>query len=110
VSPSDTGAAGDETRPCRRSDRSWGHHDLERLAVVHRAVAGAGDASFRAVDRDAEVHDLLDCFHLAVVTHNNDAVPEADVAVVEDEVAAWRPVADVSDRRVVSVGRTGLSG
>jgi hypothetical protein len=36
----------------------------------------------------------------------HDAVPEPDVAVVEDEVAIWGPVADVSDHRVVSLGRT----
>jgi hypothetical protein len=44
--------------------------------------------SFRPADRDAEVPALtLDCLYLAVdFTDRNDAVPEADVAVVEDEV------------------------
>jgi hypothetical protein len=31
---------------------------------------------------------------------------QSDVAVVEDEVAIWGPIADVSDHRVVSLRRT----
>jgi hypothetical protein len=48
------------------------------------AAGDAGDASFCLADRDAEVPALaLDCVRCAVeFTETNDAVPEADVAVV----------------------------
>src|SRR5215218_3009468 len=68
----------------------------------------ASDTSFRAFDCDTEVVALaLNRVHLAVeFADPHDAVPEPDVAVVEDEVAVWGPVADVSDYRVVSLRRT----
>ena len=63
----------------------------------------------RAFDRDAEVVALaLDWVHLAVeLADAHDAVEERGVAVVvEDEVAAGHPVADVSGGGIVSFGRT----
>jgi hypothetical protein len=50
--------------------------DVERLAVVHRAVANASKGSFRPADRVADVLALtLDCLYLAVdFTDRNDAV------------------------------------
>ena len=63
----------------------------------------------RAFDRDAEVVALaLDWVHLAVeLADAHDAVEERGVAVVvEDEVAAGRPVADVSGGGIVPFGRT----
>src|SRR5215216_3974962 len=91
-----------EDLPRRWSLFREGDHAKARL---HQSASAndASDASFRALDCDAEVVALaLDRVHLAVeFADPHDAVPEADVAVVEDEVAVWGPVADVSDRRVV---------
>jgi hypothetical protein len=59
-------------------------------------------------DGDAEVLALpLDCVHVAVERADpDDPVEERGLAVVvEDEVAAWRPVPDVSGGGIVSFGR-----
>src|SRR5437773_4840854 len=60
------------------------------------------------LDRDGEVLALaLDRVHRAVeLADPDDAVEERGVAVVvEDQVAAWRPVADVSGGGIVPLGR-----
>src|SRR5215213_8279989 len=89
-----------QTRPAvvlvrQLEGQAGGYHSLRR-------------GGLRAFDCDAEVVALaLDRVHLAVeFADPHDAVPEPDVAVVEDEVAVWGPVVDVSDHRVVSLGRT----
>ena len=79
-----------EDLPRRWSLFREGDHAKARL---HQSASAndASDASFRALDCDAEVVALaLDRVHLAVeFADPHDAVPEADVAVVEDEVAVW---------------------
>jgi hypothetical protein len=67
-----------------------------------------GRALFIPFDRNAEVLALaLDRVHVAVeLADPDDPVEERGVAVVvEDEVAAWRPVPDVSGGGVVPFGR-----
>src|SRR5918994_2779864 len=90
------------------SQGSPGESSQGRRPFQSASANDASDASFRAFDCDAEVVALaLDRVHLAVeFADPHDAVPEPDVAVVEDEVAVWGPVADVSDYRVVSLGHT----
>jgi len=59
-------------------------------------------------DGDAEILALpLDCVHVAVeLADPDDPVEERGLAVVvEDEVAAWRPVPDVSGGGIVPFGR-----
>src|SRR5215203_3255343 len=74
-------------------------------APAHGLIRTPCSAPF---DRDGEVLALaLDRVHLAVEPADpDDAVEERGVAVVvEDQVAAWRPVADVSGGGIVPFGR-----
>ena len=75
---------GRRSTPCQCSSQG-------RRPCRSASANDASDASFRAFDCDAEVVALaLDRVHLAVeFADPHDAVPEADVAVVEDEVAVW---------------------
>jgi hypothetical protein len=82
---------------------------MPELAPGTRATStsDASDASLCAFNRDVKSSLWRSIASISPSNLPIRTMPfQSDVAVVEDEVAIWGPIADVSDHRVVSLRRT----